>query len=160
MSRADIATRFGAAGERPKRERSTPRTISRREALAAVGIGLMGSLAGCSGEPSFPEADVIAGPDGDYVFEPTELTVPVGETVTWGFASTGHNVCCRPEDADGVVLPDGAEPFASYGPDEPPQGSLVPRGETYEHTFDVAGEYVYVCIPHLEAGMMGTIRVE
>lgn len=160
MARPDNHHRVSASGERPKRARVTPRTLGRRGVLAAVGTGLIGSLAGCFGEPSFPDADVVAGPDERLVFDPPELTVSVGETVIWGFASGGHNVCCRPEDATEVALPDGAEPFASYGPNEPPQGSLVPRGETFEHTFDVAGEYVYVCIPHVEAGMMGTIHVE
>jgi len=128
--------------------------------LAAVTTGLAGPLVGCLSDPSFPDADVIAGPDGDYVFEPAELTVPVGATVTWGFPSAGHNVSCRSNDSKRVAMPDGAEPFASYGPDESPEGSLVPRGETYEHTFEVAGEYTYVCIPHAANGMVGTIHVE
>jgi len=131
-------------------------TLGRRGMLAAVATG----LAGCSSEPSFPDADVIAGPDGDAVFEPVDLTVSVGDTVTWGFASAGHNVSCRRDDAGRVELPDDAEAFASYGSEESPQGSLVPRGETYDHTFDVAGQYVYVCIPHVSRGMVGTIRVE
>lgn len=135
-------------------------TLGRRGALAAVATGLVGSLAGCSLEPSFPDADVIAGPDGDAVFEPAELMVTVGDTVTWGFASAGHNVSCRPDDSGRVELPDDAEPFASYGSEESPQGSVVPRGETYEHTFDASGQYVYVCIPHVARDMVGTIRVE
>jgi len=135
-------------------------TVGRRGALVAVATGLVGGLAGCSLGPSFPDADVVAGPNSDAVFEPAELTVAVGDTVTWGFASAGHNVSCRPADSERVELPDDADPFASYGPSESPQGSLVPRGETYEHTFDVPGEYAYVCIPHVGRGMVGTIRVE
>lgn len=128
--------------------------------LAAVATGVFGNLAGCSSEPSFPDADVIAGPDGDAVFEPAELTVTVGDTVTWGFAGAGHNVSCRSDDSSRVGLPDDAEPFASYGPEESPQGSLVPRGETYEHTFEVVGQYTYVCIPHVSRGMIGSVQVE
>lgn len=134
------------------------RTFSRRAALATVATGLV-SIAGCSWGPSFPDADVIAGPEGRFVFEPAELSVTVGETVRWGFASSGHNVCCRPDDSDEVELPESAEPFASYGREESPR-SLVPQGETYEHTFDVAGKYVYVCIPHVSRGMVGIIHVE
>ena len=61
-----------------------------------------------------------------------------------------------------IVLrgPLAADPFASYGPDESPRETLVPRGETYDHTFEVPGQYVYVCVPHISQGMMGTIRVE
>lgn len=141
-------------------DRQRPVRLDRRRLLAAVSVGLGGSLAGCLSGPSFPDADVVAGPDGQYAFEPAELSVTVGDTVTWGFASAGHNVCCRPDDNDGVGLPADAEGFASYGPDESPDGSFVPRGGTYEHTFDVPGQYDYVCIPHDDLGMTGTIRVE
>lgn len=134
--------------------------LGRRALLVTVTTGLVGSLAGCVWEPSFPDADVVAGPDGQPVFEAPELTVTVGETVTWGFASSGHNVSCRPNDSEEAGLPDDGEQFASYGPEESPWRSLVPRGETYDHTFDVAGRYVYVCIPHVTQGMAGTIRVE
>ena len=133
---------------------------TRRETLAILGASPVGSLSGCLSGPSFPDADVIAGADGRNTFEPAELTVAVGDTVTWGFASAGHNVCCRADDNDGVGVPAEAEGFASYGPDESPDGSFVPRGETYEHTFDAPGQYNYVCIPHDDLGMTGTIHVE
>lgn len=134
--------------------------LGRRRLLTAIPVGLGGALTGCLSGPSFPDADVIAGPDSRNVFEPAELTVSVGESVTWGFASAGHNVCCRPGDSDEAGLPADAETFASYGPDESPEGSLVPRGGTYEHTFTVVGQYDYVCIPHVNLGMAGTINVE
>lgn len=132
----------------------------RRGVLAAAATGIVGALAGCSGRPSFPDADVVAGPGGDAVFEPATLTVSAGETVTWGFASAGHNVCCRPQDHERATLPAEADPFASYGPAESPEATVVPRGKTYEHTFEVPGEYLYVCIPHVERDMAGSILVE
>lgn len=135
------------------------RRFSRRAVLAGVATGLAGCTSGIMDDPSFPEADVIAAPDGELAFEPDSLTVSVGETVRWGFAKSGHNVSCRPGEADAVVLPDGAEPFASYGPEADPEVTLVSRGETYEHTFEVAGIYTYVCIPHASE-MVGTIHVE
>lgn len=58
------------------------------------------------------------------------------------------------------MLPDGTEPFASYGPRQGPGRRLFNRGKTYEHTSEVAGRYTDVCIPHADAEMMGTIRVE
>ncbi len=103
---------------------------------------------------------MVAAPDNDLVFEPDELTVSVGESVRWGFASGGHNLSCRLDDAEAVMLPDGAEPFASYGPERDPEVTLVPRGETYDHTFEVPGTYTYVCVPHADSGMVGTIHVE
>lgn len=135
-------------------------TLGRRDALGAVATGLVGTLGGCSLEPSLPDADVVVGPDGAAVFEPAELTVAVGEPVRWGFATAGHNVSCRPADSERAALPDDADPFASYTPGEHPQSTLVPRGGTYEHTFDVAGTYVYVCVPHAERGMVGRVRVQ
>lgn len=132
----------------------------RRVVLGAVATGLVGAVAGCADTPSFPDADVVAGPEGRPVFEPAELRVSAGATVTWGFASPNHNVSCRPGDHDEVGLPDGAQPFASYDPGESPDRSRVPQGETYTHTFDVPGEYAYVCIPHASQGMIGQIRVE
>ena len=144
----------------PVRSRRESFCLGRRETLAVLGAGFVGGLAGCLSEPSFPDADVIAGPDSQNLFEPAELTVAVGDTVTWGFASAGHNVCCRPDDSDEADLPATAEGFASYSPDESPEGSLVPRGKTYEHTFDVAGQYDYVCIPHESLDMTGTIQVK
>lgn len=147
-------------GESPVPEQWAPWGLGRRDTLAVLGAGLVSSVTGCLSGPSFPDADVVAGTDGRNVFEPAEMTVAVGESVTWGFASAGHNVCCRPADSDRVGLPADAEGFASYGPDESPDGSFVPRGETYEHAFDVPGQYDYVCIPHASLGMTGTIHVE
>lgn len=145
--------RVGKAGS------GRPAEIGRRNLLTTIGTGILVGLTGCS-DTSFPNADVIAGPGAQNRFEPADLTISAGETVTWGFASAGHNVSCRPEDHPDVVLPDNAEPFSSYGPDESPSGSLVPRGGTYRHTFDVPGTFRYVCIPHASVGMQGTIRVE
>lgn len=133
---------------------------SRRELLAVGAAGLVGGLAGCSWNASFPDADVLAGPDGRLVFEPAELTVSVGETVRWGFPRSGHNVCCRPDDSSDVRLPADADPFASYNAGESPQGTLVPLGGTYEHTFHVPGTFGYVCVPHVAQGMTGTVQVE
>lgn len=142
-----------------RRSQALP-SVSRRRALAMVVAGIGKTSAGCLWGPSFPDADIVAGTEGNLIFEPAELSVSAGTTVSWGFASGGHNVSCRPADSDMVALPDEADPFASYGSDESPHESLVPRNETYEHTFTVSGEYVYVCIPHDKQGMVGTIRVE
>lgn len=149
----------GTPPERPDRARARPH-VSRRAVLATVATGVLGGVAGCSLTPSFPDADVVAGPEGRLAFEPADLTVPVGATVTWGFEGGGHNVSCRPGDSDEVRLPGGADPFASYGSNEPPEGTLVPRGGTFEQSLDVAGRYRYVCIPHDDQGMSGTIDVE
>lgn len=152
----------GPSGRRPAAARRgwLCSRLGRRTTLAVLGAAVAGGLPGCLSGPSFADADVIAGPDGRNVFEPEALTVAVSESVTWGFASAGHNVCCRQADNDEVRLPADAEGFASYGPAEPADATFVPRGETYEYTFDVAGRYDYVCIPHDDLGMTGTVHVE
>lgn len=101
---------------------------------------------------------VVAGPGGRFVFDPEDMTVAVGETVTWTFASAGHNVSCYPDHSDEVSLPEGAEPFGSTPPDEP--FATVPEGGTYSHTFETPGTYQYVCVPHVSAGMIARVVVE
>ena len=39
-------------------------------------------------------------------------------------------------------------------------GGRIGQDETYGHTFEVAGDYPYFCIPHERAEMVGTVVVE
>lgn len=134
--------------------------VTRRRFLGTTGLAAVASLSGCSGgDDPGAEADVVAGPEGRLSFEPATTTVAAGETVTWFFDSPGHNVCGRPSDSETVELPPGAEPFATYGPDQSAL-RLVESGATYEHRFAVPGSYVYVCVPHESAGMVGRVEVE
>lgn len=87
-------------------------------------------------------------------FEPAQLTVPRGTTVTWtNTSSVQHSVT---DDASKAInkadaeLPAGAQPWDS---------GLIDPGKTFEHAFDVPGTYKYFCIPHETAGMVGTIIV-
>jgi plastocyanin len=147
-----------------------------RTAAALGAVGATGALAGCSGgdddEPADDDptdtpddggnggaATVAAGPNGELVFDPEEITLSVGDTVTWEFESAGHNVSAYPDHADQVSLPEGAEPFGSDGVADDQYATLA-QGETYEHTFETAGEYTYVCVPHVASGMIGTVVVE
>ena len=102
---------------------------------------------------------VAAGPNAELVFEPEEITISSGETVTWEFESAGHNVSAWPEMNEGIAIPEGAEGFGTMeqGGDE---FAVVPQGETYEHTFETTGEYTYICVPHVASGMIGTVVVE
>lgn len=118
-----------------------------------VGAGCLGA----SDEGGDEENEVAAGPDGNPVFEPESIEIQVGETVTWTFESDGHNVGAKPKDSDTVEIPDGATPFASYEGNKTYE--LVPEGETYSHTFETAGTYTYVCIPHINVGMVGDVIV-
>lgn len=100
---------------------------------------------------------VAAGPNGKLVFEPEQVHVSVGDTVTWKFESRGHNVSARPQDSEKISIPDGAKPFASFKNGK--TYAVVDEGGTYEHTFETPGEYVYVCIPHISSGMVATVTV-
>lgn len=107
--------------------------------------------------PSHDETGDIEIEVGDYYFEPYELEIEVGETVKWVFTEPGHSVSCVPNHSDLVSLPADAEPFSSYEGDN--LGTTVPEGETFSHTFEVTGEYTYVCIPH-QSAQRGKITVQ
>lgn len=151
--------------------------VSRRRFVRSTGAAAVGGsalLAGCSSsdeptdEPAVDDTEtgggndmadatqVAVGPDGSLVFDPDEVTVSTGDTVEWAFESAGHNVVADPELSDEVSIPDGAEAFASV------EGAYDTNDvdETYSYTFDTAGEYVYVCVPHQGQGMIATVVVE
>jgi amicyanin len=72
-------------------------------------------------------------------FQPAEVTVSAGDTVTWtNNDSVGHDVT--------------ADSFSSGEP-----GAMA-SGDTFEHTFEEAGTFDYVCTVH--PGMEGTVVVE
>lgn len=91
----------------------------------------------------------------DLEFQPATVTISVGDTVRWNNTSAMvHTVTADVEqaaDPASVALPEGAEPFDS--------GFLQP-GESFTHTFEVAGSYTYFCIPHEGAGMIAQVIVE
>lgn len=134
----------------------------RRTVLRLSGVALAGGIAGCGGSTSTQtETDLTVEMTDELAFEPAELAVSVGETVTWETTgSVAHSVT-----AYGAQLPEGATYFASGGFDSAdaaregyPEGS-VESGETYSHTFETDGEFPYFCIPH-ESSMRGTVVVE
>lgn len=108
-------------------------------------------------EESLPEsAEVTAGPEGAWRFEPEEVEIAVGGTVEWTFASEGHNVTSDPDADPKCENPEGAEPFKSYEGNN--HMSVMEVNSTFSHTFETPGEYTYVCVPH-STQMVGTVRV-
>jgi plastocyanin len=89
--------------------------------------------AGETEPPAGTSAEVsIAG----FAFDPASLSVTVGTQITWtNEDSTPHTVTF------------------SDGPDS---GSLD-QGETFQHTFDTAGTYDYICTIH--PTMQGSVEV-
>jgi plastocyanin len=72
-------------------------------------------------------------------FEPAEVTVAVGDSVTWtNNDSVAHDVT--------------ADSFSSG------EAGGMAGGDTFEHTFEEAGSFDYVCTVH--PGMDGTVVVE
>ena len=99
-----------------------------------------------------PFTGTISAPSGSSVpgceetnecFIPAEVTISVGETVTWSNDDTAaHTVTSG--------LP-------SEGPDGVFDSSLFMAGTTFQHTFDDAGEYDYFCMVH--PWMTGKVQV-
>ena len=135
-------------------------TVSRRGLLQAA-IGSATVIASTSTEGAAQETTTVDMTD-NLVFDPEEIQISPGTTVTWeNVGSIGHSVTAYEDET-----PDDAEYFASGGFDsEPaarnayPDEGNIPGGETYEHTFETEGEYGYFCIPHEQAGMVGTVVV-
>ncbi|WP_136688688.1 halocyanin domain-containing protein [Halorhabdus amylolytica] len=157
----------------------------RRQFLSTLGAGLaVGSLAGCSSgsstetESQYPEytdipasveeylsntsnfdgtgvdrtdADEVSvtvgaqGNGANYAFDPAVAAVSQGTTVVWEWNGRGG--------AHNVVSKDDRDPLDSGT-------AITSSSETYEHTFEEPGAYLYVCIPHRINGMKGAIIVE
>jgi len=131
-------------------------------------------LAGCGGDGGDGGGDGNGGGGGttvemtdELVFDPEDITVSVGDTVTWTtVGAVGHSVTAY---EDGI--PDGAEYWASggfdseqaardaYVPGDTSAGD-VPSEESWSHTFETAGTHEYFCIPHEGSDMVGTVEVQ
>ncbi len=86
----------------------------------------------------------VGGPDGENIFEPELVTVDSGTTVTWDWVSGNHNLVPIdiPDDCGWEGVEDRYEPEYDH-----------------EWTFEIPGEYKYLCTPHDEDGMYGTLLV-
>jgi plastocyanin len=72
-------------------------------------------------------------------FNPATITIKTGDRVTWtNKDSVGHDVT--------------GDDFESGDP------GGIGNGDTFEHTFDEAGTFKYVCTVH--PGMEGTVKVQ
>ena len=139
------------------------RTVSRRGFLTGTGAAALS--AGATGTAGAQQTRTIEMTD-DLVFDPDDTTVPPGTTVVWeNVGSIGHSVTAYGED-----IPADAEYFASGGFDDEgtarnsyaagdPDSGDVGGGATFEHTFEVEGEYEYFCVPHESVGMVASLTV-
>lgn len=129
---------------------------TRRDVLrGAAAVGATAAVAGCVGGGSKSEVPALDAPEGTEVVEvgpndsfnytPESLTVTAGTPVRFVWLSDSHNVVpqSQPTDADWQG-----------------HSALEARGFSHEHTFDVPGTYEYVCTPHQQYGMRGSVTVE
>lgn len=130
---------------------------TRRDVLRGMGAaGALAAAAGCLGGGGgqnevaaldAPEGTKVVevGPNDSNQYTPADLTVSPGTPVRFVWLSNGHDLAVKSQPAD-----------ADW------QGvqKLERRGYSHEFTFDVPGVYEYVCTPHRQFGMRGSVTVE
>ena len=88
-------------------------------------------------------ADIQMGAGGNLVFEPNEVTINSGETVTFTNGDLPpHNII-----------------FAGHEELSHPDLAFM-SGEQFPVTFTEPGDYEFQCDPHAGAGMKGVIHVQ
>ena len=88
-------------------------------------------------------AEIQMGYEGNLVFEPNEVTVNAGETVTFvNNALPPHN-----------IIVDGRADLSR-------ESLMFSPGETQEIVFADTGDFNFKCAPHEGAGMKGVIHVQ
>ena len=132
--------------------------MRRRDALRGLGSAAAVGLAGCLGGGSGGRRTV------DMVgleFRPRRVSVDVGGTVEWvNESEIGHTVTAYADR-----IPPDAAYWASGGFEDEDAarrdigGGLVAADGRYAHTFEVAGEHPYFCVPHEGSGMTGVVAV-
>ena len=115
--------------------------------LAVLAVGVLSTIApsAFAQTVSVPVGSALpACADTNECWDPSEITVDVGATVTWSNDDTAAHTVTSGSAVDG---PDGI--FDS---------SLFMAGDTFPWTFDTAGEYPYFCIVH--PWMSGVVIVQ
>ena len=88
----------------------------------------------------------VSSDDGKYFFEPKQLTIQPGDTVTFLNAQDDtHDVMFSsvPKNVDEMIM----------------SPSMEKKGDKFSYTFTVPGTYQFHCHPHEALGMKGTLIV-
>jgi plastocyanin len=114
-------------------------------AVLAAALAVGGTVA-LTQDRDEPAADAAPGSTevaiAGFLFGPKQLTVRVGDTVTWTSADdTQHTVTGRDATAKAVL-----------------DSESIRQAGTYAATFEASGSYEYFCVFH--PNMQGTITVE
>lgn len=122
-------------------------TLSQRTRRIALGAGLVLAIA-LAAAPALA-ADHAVSIIGTK-FEPAELTVAVGDTVTW---TVTESIGAQHTVTSGKLGESDAGTAFDSG-----SASLKDDGETFKHTFDAAGVHDYFCRIH-PVDMTGQVLV-
>lgn len=111
-------------------------------AQTLVALVALGGLAAPALAADYEVHMLNKGEAGTMVFEPAQLQIEPGDTVTFIPTDKGHNV-----ETIKDLIPEGAETFKSK------------INENFTVTFDVPGIYGLKCTPHYAMGMVMVVAV-
>eukprot|EP01027_Heterolobosea_sp_BB2_P004382 GEZU01006689.1.p1 GENE.GEZU01006689.1~~GEZU01006689.1.p1 ORF type:complete len:156 (+),score=39.02 GEZU01006689.1:134-601(+) len=115
---------------------------------AAIGVFLIVALFVLSSFVNAAEYEVRA--EDSLEFNPKDIVIQVGDTVKWtNLQSYGHAVA-EADSASSTKPKSGG--WSSGYPDAMP--------DEWSYTFTKPGTYHYICEPHIESGMRGTVTVQ
>jgi plastocyanin len=130
-----------------------PAGASATAAVASAGAAITGQT---------HEVQMLQDAQGNYKFEPANVTVKQGDGIKFTMVSGGpHNVAFDP-----TQVPANAKAALSANMQqqvsELSSPMMMNAGESYTISFAgvPAGKYDYHCTPHLAMGMKGTITVQ
>lgn len=84
----------------------------------------------------------------DFQFDPADLTINAGDTVTWINTGGFHDTVSGANGVPGGVWDSKTQ-----------HGRVMFVGESFSFTFNAPGTFPYYCTPHWRLGMMGTVQV-
>lgn len=132
----------------------TRRQFATRSASLVLTAAIVPLPQGCGSSDDDSSEDAEVEMNDQLGFDPDVVTIEAGQSVTWRNAGTmvhtATNDIEQAQNPEHAVLPEGAVGWDS---------GLIRAGESWSHTFEVAGEYTYFCIPHEAAGMIGKVVV-
>lgn len=151
---------LGACGGGDNTTTDTAAAAADTTAQAAPAAGATGSATAMPATGTTHTVQMLVDAQGQYKFEPAEITVKQGDAIKWVMVSGGpHNVAFQnvPDAAKAQLLanmPNQASELSSP--------MFMNPGEEYTVSFAgiPAGTYDYVCTPHLALGMTGKVTVQ
>lgn len=156
-----IASAFvlGACGGGDSATTDTAATAGDTTAQAAPAAPAAGTATAMPATGTTHTVNMLVDAQGQYKFEPSEITIKQGDAIKWVMVSGGpHNVAFQnvPEAAKAQLvanMPNQASELSSP--------MFMNPNEEYTVSFAgiPAGTYDYVCTPHLALGMTGKVTV-